>query len=103
MKMKLKVGKKQKIIKKEPEKEELYGLDIDFLQSMGLGDMIDDINSKPEKKEKEDKEENMSIDQLRELHDTSNLRKAPTKLRGLCQEYNDYYSQYEHLDEINNM
>lgn len=39
--MKLKVSKKvPKLAKKEPEKEELYGLDIDFLQSMGLGDMI---------------------------------------------------------------
>jgi hypothetical protein len=29
--MKLKVSKKPKVIKKEPEKEELYGFDIDFL------------------------------------------------------------------------
>lgn len=94
--MKLKVSKKTKVVKKEPEKEELYGFDIDFLQSMGLGDMIQDINNdEPEKKTKEDKEENMSIEQLRELHDTSNIKKAPKKLRGLCQEYNDYYAQYE--------
>lgn len=90
--MKLKVNKKPKIVKKEPEKEELYGFDIDFLQSMGLGDMIQDINNEPEKKEKEVQEENMSIDQLRELHDTSNIKKAPKKLRGLCQEYNEYYA-----------
>ena len=58
--MKLKVSKKPKVIKKEPEKEELYGLDLDFLQSMGLGDMIDDItNDEPEKKASEEmKEEN---------------------------------------------
>jgi hypothetical protein len=48
-------------------------------------------------------EENMTLDQLRELHDTSNIKKAPKKLRGLCQEYNDYYAQYEQLDEINNL
>jgi len=90
--MKLKVSKKPKVVKKEPEKEELYGFDIDFLQSMGLGDMIQDINNEPEKKEKEVQEENMSIDQLRELHDTSNIKKAPKKLRGLCQEYNEYYA-----------
>ena len=101
--MKLKVNKKPKVVKKEPEKEELYGFDIDFLQSMGLGDMIQDINNEPEKKEKEVQEENMSIDQLRELHDTSNIKKAPKKLRGLCQEYNEYYAQYDDLDEINNM
>jgi len=59
---------------------------------MGLGDMIQDINNEPEKKEKEVQEENMSIDQLRELHDTSNIKKAPKKLRGLCQEYNEYYA-----------
>jgi len=90
--MKLKVSKKPKVVKKEPEKEELYGFDIDFLQSMGLGDMIQDINNEPEKKENEVQEENMSIDQLRELHDTSNIKKAPKKLRGLCQEYNEYYA-----------
>jgi hypothetical protein len=66
--MKLKVSKKPKVIKKEPEKEELYGFDIDFLQSMGLGDMINDItNDEPDKKgtKEEAKEENMSIEQLR--------------------------------------
>ena len=91
--MKLKVSKKPKVIKKEPEKQELYGLDLDFLQSMGLGDMIDDItNDEPEKKASEEmKEENMSIEQLRQQYDTSNTNKAPKKLRGLCQEYNDYY------------
>ena len=43
-KMKLKITKKAKIVKKEPEKEELYGFDTDFLESLGLGDMIQDIN-----------------------------------------------------------
>ena len=49
--MKLKVNKKPKVVKKEPEKEkeELYGFDLDFLQSMGLGDMIQEMNE-PEKK-----------------------------------------------------
>jgi len=93
IKMKLKVSKKPKVVKKEPEKEELYGFDIDFLKSMGLDDMISDINNEPEKKDaKQDLEENMSIEQLRELHDTSNIKKAPKKLRGLCQEYNEYYA-----------
>jgi hypothetical protein len=89
--MKLKVNKKPKIVKKEPEKEELYGFDLDFLQSMGLGDMIQEINE-PEEKKEELKEENMSIDQLRKRYDTSNVKKAPKKLRGLCQEYNEYYA-----------
>mgnify|MGYP006092496469 CR=1 FL=1 len=44
-KMKLKISKKPiKVVKKEPEKEELYGFDTDFLESLGLGDMISDIN-----------------------------------------------------------
>ena len=64
--MKLKVSKPKKVKTIEPEeKEELYGLDIDFLQSMGLGDMISDIKKEEEPtktKKKESTEENMSIE-----------------------------------------
>ena len=51
--MKLKVNKKPKVVKKEPEKEkeELYGFDLDFLQSMGLGDMIQEMNEPEEPEE----------------------------------------------------
>jgi hypothetical protein len=44
---------KIKAAEKQPEKkEELYGLDIDFLEDLGLGDMLSDLQKEEEEERK---------------------------------------------------
>lgn len=75
--------------KEEKQQQELYGLDIDFLESMGLGDIIQGINTPSPVKE--EKEENMSIEELRKKYDIGNSKSSVGRLRGACQEYNQIY------------
>jgi len=44
----------------------MYGLDADFLQGLGLGDMLEDSPQKSEKTGSASKMENMTFEELRQ-------------------------------------
>lgn len=74
--MKLKVKPNKKVT----EKKEMYGLDFDFLEDLGLGDMLSDSDEPEQSKP----EENMTYEDLREQFDIDGKHKAVNKLRGAC-------------------
>lgn len=79
-------------------KKELYGLEIDFLEGLGLGDLIEDMDKSdqeardtPDSKREGDsasKMDNMTMDQLREQFNVDGQNTAVGKLRGICKQYN---------------
>ncbi|CDW91275.1 UNKNOWN [Stylonychia lemnae] len=84
------------------QKQELYGLDIDFLEELGLGGVVQELqNQQPniqsikQKEDKCSKINNMDMQQLHEEYDIK--RSAPKKLRGMCKDYRA--DQIEILDQ----
>eukprot|EP00347_Sterkiella_histriomuscorum_P007591 403348332 len=105
-----------------PKKQELYGFDIDFLEEMGLGGVVQEVqqthkeqqskldqisqnyNQKQANKQKQDSSEqidtstnsqqcNMQNKNMQELQEEFDLKKsAPKKLRGICKDYRSTYA-----------
>lgn len=96
----------------------MYGLDVDFLEDLGLGDLIDDLGALSDSEEKakprdsnqidsstgqvrkasatrrrdaEPVHENMTFEEMREKFnsDATNASKVSHRLRGVCAQYND--------------
>ena len=86
-----------------PPKQEIYGLDVEFLKELNLGDMIHDIfpasssqgaqqSSHPSTDKKDggpssysENQNNRCIDDLREEYEIK--KSAPKKLRATCKNY----------------
>lgn len=107
----------QQKAKQKPANQEVYGLDLNFLEDLGLGDLIDDLDglsdsdnkakpkqsnqidssSRPARKSSarrqasEPANENMTFEEMREKFnsDAINNSKVSNRLRGICAQYND--------------
>ena len=96
--------------------QEVYGLDVEFLEGLGLGDLIDDLGGlsdgddkaqpkqsnqidssskpprkRPTKQPSEPVSENMTFEEMREKFnsDAAASSKVSNRLRGICAQYNE--------------
>ena len=66
----------------------MYGLDMDFLADLGLGDMIND-HIQENTKERKDSKENITFEDMRQQYDIDGQKSAVGRLRGACKTYKD--------------
>jgi hypothetical protein len=92
MKLKIRQSSSSRAPDPKPQtKKELYGLDIDFLQGLGLGDMLEDSPQKSEPGNSGSKMHNMTYEELRQQFNQDGVNSHVGKLRGACKQYNEIY------------
>ena len=79
---------------KPQQKKELYGLDVEFLEGLGLGDMINESPQKESNNGSGSKMENMTFEELREQFNQDGVNSHVGKLRGACKHYNEMYNEW---------
>lgn len=99
----------------KPANQEVYGLDLDFLEDLGLGDLIGDLDGSDDDKTKpkensqidsssrparkssakhqatEPANENMTFEEMRAMFNSDDINhsKVSNRLRGICAQYNE--------------
>ena len=87
-------NEKEKEKKKQSKKEDLYGLDVDMLEMLGLDDYLNDSDDDEKKKNEEKKKEqdpswNMTYEDMRKQFDIDGQHLHVNKLRGACKNFKD--------------
>ena len=87
---KMSIVEKPKVVEEKPD---LYGLDSDMIEMLGLGEYLDDSdderNKKSDKKKEEDPSWNMSYEEMRQQFDIDGQQKHVNKLRKACSTFKD--------------
>ena len=81
--------------KKPKRAQEVYGLDIELLEGLGLGDIVDGLADSPPKKTSEEdhssskKSGTLTYEQMCQKYSNkeSDEPKVTNRLRGICREY----------------
>lgn len=68
---------------------DLYGLDLDLLETLGLGDMITSKEEEKSPVKKDNDLSNMTFEDMRRQFDIDHMNSHVGRLRGACKDFKD--------------